>query len=117
MEISLLKKAEIGYNAALNKKALNVSILDIRGVSSTADFFMICSGGSARQVQAIADEVAEKFREQGLKPMGIEGYDSAKWILLDFCDIVVHIFHEETRKYYEIERLWEDAPLVGMKLQ
>ncbi len=116
MKITLLEKARIGFNAALNKKARDISIVDIRGVSSATDFFMICSGGSARQVRSIADEVVDKFREQGLRPMGIEGYEVAKWILLDFCDIVVHVFHEETRKYYEIERLWEGAPIMDLKL-
>ncbi|MBI5184904.1 MAG: ribosome silencing factor [Nitrospinae bacterium] len=112
MEVNLQKKAEIGFNAVLSKKAADVLIFDIRGVSNTTDFFMVCSGESNRQVQAIADEVITKLRERGVKPMGIEGYEVAKWILLDFSDMVVHVFHEETRKYYEIERLWEGAPKV-----
>ncbi len=107
-----MKKAEIGFHAAQNKKASDVLTLDIRGVSSAADFFMICSGDSTRQVKAIADEVVAKLKEVGVRPTGIEGYDVAKWILLDYCDIVVHIFHLDARKYYEIERLWEDVPKV-----
>ena len=112
MDITLLQKAERGFHAAKNKKASDVVTLDIRGVSSAADFFMICSGESTRQVQAIADEVIAKLKEVGVRPAGIEGYDAAKWILLDYYDIVVHIFHLDTRKYYEIERLWEDVPIV-----
>lgn len=113
---NLIEKASISYNAALNKKASDVSVLDIRGVSNATDFFMVCSGESNRQVQAIADEVLTKLREKGVKPIGVEGYKTAKWILLDFSDIVVHVFHEETRKYYEIERLWDGVPKVEINI-
>lgn len=116
MGANLIEKATIGHDAALNKKASDVSILDIRGVSNSTDFVMVCSGDSSRQTQAIADEVLAKLREKGVRPIGIEGYETAKWILLDFSDIVVHVFHEETRKYYEIERLWEDAQKVEVNI-
>lgn len=115
MGISLQKMAEIGSNAALEKKALDVSVFDIRGVSSATDFSMICSGESTRQVQAIADEVIAKLKEAGERPVGVEGYDIGKWILLDYSDMVVHVFHSETRKYYEIERLWEGVPEVDLR--
>lgn len=115
MNVSLREKTEISFNAALDKKAMDVSIFDIRGISTATDFFMICSGESTRQVQSIADEVAGKLRANGVKPMGIEGYEVARWILLDYSDMVVHVFHEETRKYYDLERLWEDAPKVEIK--
>lgn len=117
MGIELKKKAEIGYEAALSKKAIDISILDIRGVSSATDYFMICGGESSRQVQAIADEVIAKLKEVDVRPLGIEGYESARWILIDYSDMVIHVFHQETRKYYELERLWDDVPIVEMKLR
>ena len=114
MKVSLLEKAKIGFHAALDKKAIDVIIFDNRAISTATDFFMICSGGSTRQVQAIADEVMDKLRAKGVKPSGVEGYEVSRWILLDYSDIVVHVFHEDTRKYYDIERLWEGAPRVDI---
>jgi len=116
MSVGLMEKAGVGYNAACDKKARDIVLLDIRRVSTATDFLMICNGQSTRQVQSIADEVIAKLREIGARPMGIEGYENARWILLDYCDMVIHIFHEETRKYYEIDRLWDDAPGVPIKL-
>ena len=74
------------------------------------DYFMICSGGSDRQVNSIADNIRYKLSKKGVKPIGVEGEDKAQWILLDYGDLVVHIFNEEQRDYYQLERLWRDAP-------
>lgn len=114
MNVSLMQKAKIGFNAALDKKAMDVFVFDNRAISAATDFFMICSGASTRQVQAIADEVMDKLRATGVKPSGVEGYEVSRWILLDYSDMVIHVFHEETRKYYNIERLWEGAPKVDI---
>tara|TARA_B100000902_G_C26471444_1_gene510307 strand:- start:51 stop:419 length:369 start_codon:yes stop_codon:yes gene_type:complete len=94
-------------NLALNKKADKLIILDVRGLSSLADFFIICHGNSEPQVKAIADNIRKGTNH---KPRHIEGYDNQNWILLDYFDIIVHIFKKDDREYYNLERLWADAP-------
>ena len=94
-------------NLALNKKADKLIILDIRGLSSLADFFIICHGNSEPQVKAIADNIRKGTNH---KPRHIEGYDNQNWILLDYFDIIVHVFKKDEREYYNLERLWADAP-------
>lgn len=101
-------------SAAANKKAKDIRILDIRGISPIADYFVICSGGSSIQVRAIADEIEEKMGEQQLQPLHKEGYDSARWILLDYGNVIVHIFHQEDREFYDLERLWADAEAISI---
>ena len=92
---------------ALNKKADKIIILDVRGLSSLADFFIICHGTSEPQVKAIADHIRKRTNH---KPRHIEGYDNQNWILLDYFDIIVHVFKKDEREYYNLERLWADAP-------
>ncbi|MBN2179513.1 MAG: ribosome silencing factor [Deltaproteobacteria bacterium] len=97
-------------NAALKKKAKDLIILKVQELSSFTDFFVICSGSSDRQVQAIADSIETDLKKSGVLPLGIEGGRSGKWILMDYGDVVVHVFYEATREFYDIERLWADAP-------
>jgi ribosome-associated protein len=78
-----------------------------------ADYFVICSGTSTTQVKAIADNVEYKLREEGLRPIGVEGRDNAQWVLIDYGDVVVHVFEEETRAFYELEKFWLDAPKIS----
>ena len=94
-------------NLALNKKAGKLIILDVRGLSSLADFFVICHGNSEPQVKAIADNIRKGTNH---KPRHIEGYDNQNWILLDYFDVIVHVFKKDEREYYNLERLWADAP-------
>ncbi|MEJ5187211.1 MAG: ribosome silencing factor [Candidatus Geothermincolales bacterium] len=98
--------------AASDKKARDILVLDMRQVFLLTDYFVICSGGTDRQVGAIQEAVEERLRELGVKPVRREGEQHRKWVLLDYLDFVVHIFRQEEREYYEIERLWKDAPLV-----
>jgi ribosome-associated protein len=98
--------------AAEDRKALDLRILQLSGVSTFTDYFLICSGRNPRQVQAIADAVEEKLRAARVRPLHIEGYTNAQWVLLDYGDVVVHIFDEERRGFYGLERLWSDAPDV-----
>lgn len=91
------------------KKAKDIEVINIRGVSTLADFFIICSGTSTTHIKAIADEVGEKAAAIGKMHLHLEGYNTARWILLDYGDIVVHIFHEEDRSFYNLERLWSDG--------
>ncbi len=93
-----------------DNKCSDVTIMDLRGRSSVADFFIVCSGSSDRQMRSSYDAMAEHAKKLGSRPYGRAGYDHAEWILLDLVDIVVHIFTPETRRYYDLELLWGDAP-------
>lgn len=89
-------------------------MLDVRATTSFTDYFVICSGANSRQIQAIADEVAQNLKKQGEYPNSIEGYENAEWVLVDYGDFVVHIFSEKARTYYDLERLWRDAKTVNL---
>ena len=99
----------IAVNAADDKKANDLVILDISKVTSFANYFLLCTGDSSRQMQAIADEVEKKLKEAGIRPSHVEGYQNSEWILLDCMDLVVHIFSKNARAFYDLERLWRDA--------
>ena len=103
--------------AADERKAVDLRVLDLRTVSDFTDYFLICSGTSERQVQAIADAVLERLREEKVRPLHMEGYNRGQWVLLDYGDFVVHVFQEEPRKFYALERLWGDAPDVTAQLR
>jgi ribosome-associated protein len=99
--------------AAAGKKAEDIVILDVSRQLVITDHFLICSGHNERQVRTIADEVERRLRDgHGLKPLRREGGREGRWVLLDYADFVVHVFHTEARAYYELERLWSDAPVV-----
>jgi ribosome-associated protein len=100
---------KIALTAVDDKKASDLVVLDISGIASFADYFLLCSGDSSRQIQAIADEVEEKLRAHGLRPTHVEGYRNAEWVLMDYIDLVVHIFSKKARSYYDLERLWRDG--------
>jgi ribosome-associated protein len=96
-----------------DKKGGDLVLLDISEIASFASYFVICSGDSSRQIQAIADEVELRMREQnGIRPAHVEGYRNAEWILLDYADIVVHVFSKNARAFYDLERLWRDAKRI-----
>jgi ribosome-associated protein len=99
--------------AAESKKATDIRILDLTGITSFADFFVICSGNNQRQVQAISDEVGLQLKQQaGELPLSVEGYIQAEWVLADYGDLLVHIFSLKAREYYGLERLWRSAKTV-----
>ena len=98
--------------AAEDRKAGDVRVLELGAISSLADYFLICSGNSERQVQAIADAVEERLGREKIKPHHVEGYTAGRWVLLDYGDFVVHVFDEATRSFYALEKLWADAPDV-----
>ncbi len=100
--------------AALEKKAGDIVTLDVRGLSSFTDYMIICNGSSDRQVQAIAASIEESLKKFRILPLGIEGEKSGKWILMDYGDVIIHIFYESTREFYDIERLWSDAPRIKL---
>ncbi|MGZ6292392.1 MAG: ribosome silencing factor [Syntrophales bacterium] len=101
-------------NASLKRKAKNLTILNVKEVSSFADYFIICSGTSDRQVQSIAASIRENLKEYGIIPLGIEGESLGKWVLMDYEDVIIHVFYEPMREFYEIERLWPDAPRMDV---
>jgi ribosome-associated protein len=103
--------ALMAAKAADDKKAKNILLMDMRGVTIITDYFVICSGQSGVQVQAIADNIEEKMAEIGLRVGHLEGYREAKWVLMDYGMFVVHIFQEEDREFFDLERLWRDAPI------
>lgn len=98
--------------AADAKQAKEIRVLDLRDVSSFADYFVICNGSNTRQIQAIADEIEQRLKKKGEAPNSIEGYRNAEWVLMDYGDYLIHIFSEKARAYYDLERLWRDAKVV-----
>jgi ribosome-associated protein len=98
--------------AAEDKKAIDLTVLDLRKAAGFTDFFLICSGSNPRQIRAIADSVMETLAEDGVKPAHVEGYDRSEWVLLDYFDFIVHIFVPETRMFYGLERLWGNAERI-----
>lgn len=105
----------LALHFASEKKAFNVVALDLREIASFAEFFVIVSGANQRQVQAISDEINEQLKEQlKTRPIRIEGYSGAEWVLLDYGDFIVHIFEEKSREFYDLERLWRDAKKVKL---
>ena len=112
MDSSLLTKKIT--DLIFNKKGYDVKILDLRKVTSITDYFVICTGDSDTQVKAIADEVDKELRDEGIRSWHTEGYQALNWVLIDFVDVVVHVFKKETREYYNLEKLWGDAPTVDV---
>lgn len=97
---------------ALGKKAADVRVLDMAGLVTYTDYFVICSGRSTQQVKAIVENIEEGLSSRKLRPSGVEGRGFAHWVLLDYGDVIVHVFEKETRDYYELDKLWLDAPKV-----
>jgi ribosome-associated protein len=107
------RRAAIAARTAADKKADQTVVLDVGDIISITDAFVITSGANTRQVRTITDEVERALREtEGVKPRSVEGLDDASWVLLDYGDFVVHVFLDETRDYYDLDRLWSDAPRV-----
>jgi ribosome-associated protein len=106
----LKKQVAAAIQACLDKKAEELSILEMeKGSGAFTDYFVLCSGSNPRQVQAIADEVELRLKQAGLRPTHVEGYNQAEWVLVDYVDFVVHVFSEKARKFYDLERLWKSA--------
>jgi ribosome-associated protein len=107
---------EVGkvVRAALDKKALDVVVLDLRHTPAFTDFFVLCSGQNQRQVKAIVDAVEEALRASKVRPAHIEGYDRAEWVLMDYFNFIVHVFAPQTRAFYSLERLWGDAERIDV---
>lgn len=105
-------KARRAARAALDKKAVDLTVLDVQGVSTVTDYFLVCSGRSAPHVKTIADAIREELKEDGMRPLHAEGQAESGWVLLDYGDVLMHVFLADTRAYYALERLWGDAPSI-----
>jgi len=112
MALTLAEKTQLCALAADSRKAEDIVVLDVEQLSSVADYFLICSGTSDRQVRAIADAIAEELAQHGEKPLAMEGYQKGTWVLIDCADLIVHVFDDDTRRFYGLERLWHRAPHV-----
>ena len=107
--------AKMAVEALNDKKAIDVKVIDISGMTVIADYFIIASGTNTNQVQSLADNVEETLGRAGYEPRQTEGYNSASWILMDYNDIIVHIFSEEDRLFYDLERIWRDGKMVDIQ--
>ncbi len=106
MPAHVVRAAELLFD----RQALDVMLLDLRGLSSATDFFLVASGRSDTHVTAIADHLIDEMKREQSRPMGVEGLRGGRWVLVDFVDLVVHVFHPAARDFYQLERLWGDAP-------
>lgn len=107
---------KIAVTAADDKKAHDIVALDISEIASFASYFVLCTGDSSRQMQAIADEIEKRLKADGIRPAHVEGYQNSEWILMDYLDVVVHIFSKTARVYYDLERLWRDGKKIDISM-
>ncbi|MFS1233374.1 MULTISPECIES: ribosome silencing factor [Enterococcus] len=114
MIIDSKEQLKIAVKAADSKRAEDIIALDVRNVSLLADYFMICSANSERQINAITEEIIDKEEENKYEVKRIEGKEGGKWVLIDLGDLIVHVFHAPERCFYNLEKLWSDAPLVDL---
>jgi ribosome-associated protein len=108
-------KSLLCLKAAIERKALNPVLLELKGKTSFTDYFLLCSGKSDRQVQAIAQAIEDALKKKGIRPLGQEGMTGGRWVLLDYEDVIVHIFLEPVRTFYDLEGLWIDAPRIDLQ--
>jgi ribosome-associated protein len=100
--------------AAESKKATDIKVLDLTGITSFTDYFVVCTGANSRQIQAISDEIGLQLKDRGDLPISVEGYREAEWVLVDYGDFLVHIFSPRARDYYDLERLWRNAKYLDI---
>jgi ribosome-associated protein len=112
---SARRTAQRAARVALDKKAADLIVLDVQGVSSVTDYFLVCSGKSTTHVRTIIDAIRTELKTDGVRPLHAEGRPESGWVLLDYADVLVHVFLEDTRAYYALERLWGDAPSVPIE--
>lgn len=110
-----LDKAKLALGIIKERKALDPLLFDVGALTSFTDFFLIASGNSSRQTQAIARHLERRMREEGFRPHGIEGAQEGHWILMDYGDLVIHIFYQPTREFYDLEGLWVEAPQITVE--
>lgn len=114
METESIKLVEMVVKAADDKRAEDIIAMDVSKISILADYFIVMHGNSEKQVQAISEEIIDKAEEAGIDVRRVEGRESSKWLLIDLGDVIVHVFHYSERSFYNLEKLWSDAPLVDI---
>jgi len=107
-------KAQRAARAALDRKAVDLVVLDVQGLSGVTDYFLVCSGRSTTHLKSITDAIREELKDDGVRPLHVEGATESGWVLLDYGDVLMHVFLEDTRAYYALERLWGDAPSISV---
>jgi len=112
MSTDAVSSLDLYIEASSEKKALNLIVLDVRDLTSIADVFIICSGRSDRQVNAIADSIVAKLKKHKIKPLSVEGTGEGHWVLLDYGHVVIHVFYEPVREFFDLEGLWADAKRI-----
>ncbi|RPH84381.1 MAG: ribosome silencing factor [Candidatus Rokuibacteriota bacterium] len=110
--LSAERKAQRAARAALDRKALDLVVLDVQGLSSVTDYFLVCSGRSTTHLASITEAIRAELKQDGVRPLHAEGATESGWVLLDYGDVLMHVFLEDTRAYYALERLWGDAPSI-----
>lgn len=108
------EKAELVVAAALQHKAIDPLLLKVDQLTSVTDYFFLCSGSSTRQVQALADHIVELLKKKGVRPLGVEGRSQGQWVLIDYGDVIVHLFYTEARSFYDLEGLWLEAERINV---
>ncbi|MDG5786516.1 ribosome silencing factor [Evansella sp. AB-P1] len=106
---------DLAVRAADDKNAANIIVLNMAGVSLISDYFVICHGNSEKQVEAIAREIKDRAQEEGIELKRLEGLQESRWVLIDLNDVIVHVFHKDERQYYNLEKLWGDAPTISVE--
>ncbi|MBU0768379.1 MAG: ribosome silencing factor [Proteobacteria bacterium] len=112
---SLDDSLDLYINAVMGKKAIDMVVLDVRGLTSVSDIFIICSGRSNRQVSAIAEYIQVNLKKHAIKPLSVEGKKEGHWVLLDYGHVIIHVFYEPVRTFYDLEGLWIDAKRIDAK--
>jgi ribosome-associated protein len=113
--MDIKEAVKIAINAMEDKKATDIRVIDIAGISTLGDYFLIASGSNINQIHAITDEIEEKLGRAGMSPRQIEGYTNANWVLMDYGDIIIHVFDEENRLFYNLEKIWKDGKSVEIE--
>ncbi|HEX6211188.1 MAG TPA: ribosome silencing factor [Methylomirabilota bacterium] len=108
------RKAQRAARAALDRKAMDLVVLDVQGLSSVTDYFLVCSGRSTTHLASITEAIRADLKQDGVRPLHVEGAPDSGWVLLDYGDVLMHVFLEDTRAYYALERLWGDAPSISV---
>ncbi len=113
--ISSKEKSLLCVNAALTKKARDLVLLDVRKISSFADYFIICSAQSSKHVQGVASFIEDSLAKEDIYPLGIEGFTQGRWILMDYSEVIIHVFYQPVREFYDLEGLWSDAKRIAVQ--
>src|SRR6056297_2175267 len=111
-DLSIKDLALLAADAADDKKAEDIDVLNVQGLTVIADYFVLCSANSDKQVRAVARAIEDKLAEKGIEPKRMAGMNDAKWVLIDYADVIVHVFQKREREYYDLERLWSDAEKI-----